>query len=77
MLWFFGVLAVGGLYLVVHAAIYAANIGFVVVATGPAVITGALAFTSWYARREAREGLARADFNDLAAANEREEQLGT
>ncbi|MBW0102729.1 hypothetical protein [Pseudonocardia sp. KRD291] len=76
MLWFFGILAVGALCLVVHAAVHAPDIGFVIMAAGPAAITGTLASINWYARREAREAQARAAVDDLADANEREDRLG-
>lgn len=73
LLWLFSALTAPGIYLLVHAMLYASSLGAVVIAAGPAAVVGTLAVLSWAARREARS---ERDQAELAAANAREEHFG-
>jgi hypothetical protein len=71
-LWLFLLLTIASACLVVHAVLEAATVGAVVVAAGPMAVTTGVAFIGWFARHEARS---ERDQRDLAAANEREDNL--
>jgi hypothetical protein len=71
-LWLFLLLTIASAYLVVHAVLEAAAVGAVVVSAGPMTVTTGVAFIGWFARREVRS---EREQRDLAAANEREDNL--